>query len=113
MLTNVTSKIFSRIINVSYFEILYSHGKKFQFGGTTKIGFRDGFFTINTLLNIQNNHNLLTFVAFFNLVKVFDTTDHELLIKIMERYGVPPEFCPAIHIMYQYLIVILKIGKSI
>ena len=110
---DVISKIFSYVINVLFFEILDDHGTKYQFGGTPKIGFRNGLFTINTLLNMVNNHNLPTFVAFFSLVKEFDTAGHDLLIKVLERYRAPPNFLSVFHIMYQYLIVVINIGNII
>ena len=88
----VMSNIFFCIINVRCFEILDDHGTKLQFSGTTKIGFRDVLFAIKTLFNMKNNHNLLTFVSFFDLVKAFNTTGHELLIILLERYGSPPKF---------------------
>ena len=77
-----------------------------------KIFCRDGIFTIKTLLNMRNCHNLPTLVAFVDLVKAFDTAGHELLIKVLERYGDPPKFFSSICRMYQDLIVIIKIGKS-
>ena len=70
--------------------------KKYPFGGTPKIGCSSGLFTVKTLLNIQKNHKLTTFVDFFNLVKAFDTAGHEPLIKVLEIYGYPPKFCYAI-----------------
>ena len=80
---DVTSNILSCIINVHCFKILYAHGTKYQFYGTSKIGLSDGLFTIKTLLNIRKNQNLPTFVAFVDLVKDFDTADHEVMIKVL------------------------------
>ena len=110
---DVMSKIFSCVINVRCFRILDARGTKFQFGGTPKIGCSDGLFTIKTILNMGKNHNLPTFVAFFDLFKAFDTYGHELLIKVLERCGAPPKFFSAIHRMYQNLIVVLKVGNGI
>ena len=107
------SKIFSCVINARFFDILDAHRKKLQFGGTPKIGCSDGLFTIKTLLNMQKNHNLPTIVDFVDLVKAFGAAGHEFLIKLLERYGDPPIFWSDIHVMYQYLIGVLKIGKSI
>ena len=109
----VMSKIFSCVINVCCFDILDAHGTKFQCGGMPKIGCRDGLFTIKNILNMQRNHKLPNFVAFSDLVKYFDTSGHGLLIKLLGRYGYPPNFYLDIHRMYQDLIVVLKIGKSI
>ena len=113
MLMDVCSKIFSIIMNERAFKILDKHGTKFQFGGTPKLGCRDGLFTIKTLLNMRKNHNLESYVGFVDLVKAYDTANHELLLKILEKYGAPPNFVAAIERMYQDLSVVLKIGKSV
>ena len=111
MLMDVCSKIFSIIMNERAFVLLDMHGTKFQFGGTPKLGCRDGLFTIKTLLNMRKNHNLDSYVGFVDLVKAYDTANHELLLQILERYGAPPNFVSAIERMYQDLAVVLKIGK--
>ena len=82
MLVDVISKIFSCVINACYFDILDAHGK-IQIGGTPMIGCNDGLFTIKTLLNMKNNHNLTIIVDFFDPVKAFDTSGHEILIKLL------------------------------
>ena len=60
---------------------------------------------------MRHNHNLLCYAAFVDLVKVFDTVKHVMMLKILERYGAPPKLQLAISRMYQDLKVILKIGK--
>ena len=112
MLMDVMSKIFSSILNGRIFKIVEAHGSRFQFGGTPKVGCADGLFTIKTLLNMRRNHDQDTYVAFVDLVKAFDTADHELLIEILKKYGAPPNLRKVIERMYTDLIVVLKIGKS-
>ncbi|EJK48921.1 hypothetical protein THAOC_32244 [Thalassiosira oceanica] len=92
ILMGVMSKIFiSSILNGRIFnmKIIQKHGNRFQFGGTPKVGCADGLFTIKTLLNMRRNNDQDTYVAFVDLVKAFDTADHQLLIKILEKYGAP------------------------
>ena len=69
--------------------------EKYQFGGTPKLDCIDGLFTIKTLFNMINNHNLLIFVAFVDIVKDLDTAGHELMIKVLETYRAPKQiiFC--------------------
>ena len=90
MMMDVCSKIFSIIMNGRAFVVLKQHGTVFQFGGTPELGCRDGLFTLKTLLNMRKNHNLSSYVAFVDLVKAYDTANHKLLLKILERYGCPP-----------------------
>lgn len=57
-------------------------------------------------------HNLPSFVAFVDLVKAYDTVNHELLIEVLAQYGAPAKLCSAIERLYADLKVILKIGKE-
>ena len=50
-------------------------------------------------------------MAFVNLVKAFDTVNHFMMLKILERYGAHPKLRSAISRMYQDLKVVLNIGK--
>jgi hypothetical protein len=113
MLMDVCSKIFSFIMNGCAFRLLNLHGTRFQFGGTPTLGCQDGLFTLKMLLNAHKNHNLLSFVAFVNLVKAYDTVNHDLLLQVLEKYSAPPKFVAAIKKMYTDLKVVLKIDKEI
>ncbi len=75
--------------------------------------YRYGLFTLKTLLNAHKNHNLPSFVAFVDLVKAYDTANHDLLIKILEKNGAPPKFVAAVQTMYTNLKLVLKIEKGV
>jgi hypothetical protein len=68
---------------------------------------------LKTLLNAHKNHNLPSCVVFADLVKAYDTANHDLLLKVPEKYGTLPKFVAAISTMYTDLKVILKIDKEI
>ena len=93
MLMDICSKVFSSIMTTRAFRLLDKHGTRFQFGGTPKLGCRDGLFTLKALLNARQNHDLATYVGFANLVKAYDTASHKLLLRILEHYGAPPQIC--------------------
>jgi hypothetical protein len=93
MLMDVGSKIFSLIMNGHAFHLLELHGTRFQFGGTPTLGCQDGLFTLKTLLNAHKNQDLPLFVAFVDLLKAYDTANHDLLLKILEKYVAPPQVC--------------------
>ena len=109
----IMSNIFICAKNMCCFEILNDHGTKYQIDGMPKIGCIDCIFTIKNLLSMIMTHNLPTFVAFSNIVKDFDTSSHELLIKVLEKYKAPPKWFSGIHRIYQDLIVVLNIENSI
>ena len=72
-------------------QLLDKFGTRFLFGGTPEVGCHDSLFTLKALLNAQRNHNPPSFVGFVDLVKAYDTTNHNLLICIvLEWYGAPP-----------------------
>jgi hypothetical protein len=100
-------------MNGRAFKLLEQHGTRFQFGGTPELGCRDGLFVLKTLLTMQKNHNLPSYVAFVDLVKAYDTANHDLLLDILKEYGAPPRFVLAVEQIYQDLVVILKIKKEV
>ena len=110
---DVSSKVFSSIMNSRAFQLLELHGTRFQFGGTPEIGCRDGLFTLKTLLNARRNHDLPSFVGFVDLVKAYDTTNHELLLSLLGKYGAPPKFAGAVRKIYSNNVVVLKTEKEI
>ena len=102
---DVCSKIFSIILNNRLYTLLGKHGTKCQFGATPNKGCRDGSFTLKTLLTQRKEHDQESFVLFVDLVKAYDTVNHELLIEILEQYGAPPKIRSAIKRMYTDLTV--------
>jgi hypothetical protein len=113
MLMDVSTKIFSLVMNEQAFKRLDAHSTKFQFRGTPKLGCCDGLFTLKTLLNVCKNHNLPTFAAFVDLVKAYNTANHALLLDVLEKYGAPPKFVSAVECMYTNLVVVLKIENKV
>ena len=111
-LMEIGSKIFSSILCKIMFSIIKKHGVKYQCGYSPGVGCQYGTFTIKTLLHTRHNHNLPTYVAFVDLLKAFDTVDHTLMLQILKKYGFPPKIRSFIDRMYQYLKVVLNIGRN-
>ena len=96
MLMDMCSKVFSSIMTARAFKLLNIHGTQFQFGGTPELSCHNGFFTLKALLNARRNHNLTLYVGFVDLVKTYNTANHDLLLDIVEQYSAPPKFVTAI-----------------
>ena len=109
---DICSKVLSSIMIARAFRLLDKHGTRFQFGGTPKLGCRDGLFTLKVLLNARQNHDLATYVGFADLVKAYDTANHKLLLRILEQYGAPPKFVAAVKTIYTNNICALKIEEK-
>ena len=70
------SKLCSYMLNKQLYSLLDEHGIRTQFGVTPNVGCQDGSFTLKSLLHLRHQHNLPTCVAFVDLVKAYDTTNH-------------------------------------
>ena len=110
---DIGSKLYSSILCTRLFKIIKRHGVKYQFGLTPGVGCQDGSFTLKTLLQLQHNHNLPTWILFADLVKAFDTSNHELIISILKKYGCPRPLYKTIQKMYKDSVVKLILGNKI
>jgi hypothetical protein len=72
------------VMNARTFTLLTKHGTWFQLGDTPVPGCCDGLFVLKTMLNMRENHNLPSHVGFVDLVKAYDTANHDLLVNILE-----------------------------
>ena len=66
----------------------------------------------SALATRRYHHNQPTWALFVNLVKAFNTVNHELLFKLLERYGVPKDVARVVKRMYEGMFVKLKVGKE-
>lgn len=112
---DVCSKIFSSVMNERLFALLGKQGIKFQFSGTPGVGCRDELFTLKTLLNMRQNHDLGPLNICWvrrpcQSVRCIQSQTPHMLLKL---YGTPPKLCDAIDRMYKDLVVVLKIGKNV
>ena len=108
---DIETKVFSSLICKRLFKIIKKQGVKYKFGSSPGVGCQDGILTINTLLHTRHNHNLPSYAEFFDLVKAFNTVNHDMMLKILKRYGAPPKLHSAISRIYQDFKIVLKIGK--
>eukprot|EP00978_Attheya_sp_CCMP212_P047039 scaffold421192_cov59-Attheya_sp.AAC.2 len=84
------AKIQSSIISKRLLEQLLRIGIETQYGCIPGRGCTDALFGIKNALQQRKQHDLDTWTVFVDLVKAFDTADHQLLFKILGKYGIPP-----------------------
>jgi hypothetical protein len=97
---------------VRSYKLLEKHGTKHQYGATPNCGCQGRNFTLKSILHLRQQHNQDTYVVLADLVKAYDTYDHELMLKILEQYGAPPKFQDSVKRLYTNLKVIVKTGKE-
>jgi hypothetical protein len=51
-------------------------------------------------LQTLREHNHKAHVLFINLVNAYDTVNHELLWKILEKFGIPPQMIKVLQKLY-------------
>ena len=83
---DIGAKVFSSLICKRLFKIIKEHGVKYHFGSSPGVGCQDGTFTIKSLLHMRHNHNLPSYVAFVDLVKLFNMVSHKMIPQILEQY---------------------------
>lgn len=106
---DVSSKILSCVLTERAYKLLELNGIQTQYGATPKVGCQDANFVLKTALHLRHQHNLPSFVAFVDLVKAYDTANHELLIALLARYGAPEELCEVVKRLYADLTVAITI----
>ena len=61
--------------------------------------FQDGNFMVKTLICVRHNHNLPTYVYFYDLVKEFDKVNYMILVAKLKVCISPPNFLSSIAIV--------------
>jgi Reverse transcriptase (RNA-dependent DNA polymerase) len=111
-LKEASAKLLSAIINQRLLRVLETHGVENQYGALRGKGCRDGIFTLRAALETRRLHNKETWVIFADLIKAFDTANHELLFALLPQYGVPPKLTRIIRQLYTDMFVNLEYKKE-
>ena len=97
-LLDVVSKLMSIIINTRNQEALKKYGTSLRFEVSPNMGCPKGSFSLHSLLQMRNEHNLQSWVVFADLIKDFDSIDHKLLFVLLEKFGIPSRPLQALRI---------------
>ncbi len=111
-LQDMVARVLSSILAGRLQVVLATYGIAEQFGSQAGRGCIDGIFTVRSVLQIRRYHNLPTWGLFLDLVKAYDTIQHELLFKALGRMGVPPVMLRTIMTLYQDFTLIINLRGS-
>ena len=111
-LQDMVARVLSSILAGRLQVVLATYGIAEQFGSQAGRGCIDGIFTVRSVLQIRRYHNLPTWGLFLDLVKAYDTIQHELLFKALGRMGVPPVMLRTIMTLYQDFTLIINLRRS-
>jgi len=93
-----TAKIISSIIARCLLKHFESLGPSNQFG---QVGCQEALHASKTYLTLQCQHGLDSHILFINLVKAFDTINHNMMWAILSKYGLPDEIINVIKKLYE------------
>eukprot|EP00957_Ditylum_brightwellii_P180965 13786849-Ditylum_brightwellii.AAC.1 len=76
--------------------MIRDHGLEAQCGSINSKGCPDTNFLLKSALELRREHDIPTHVLFVDLVKVFDSVNHDFLWRVIRKYGIPPKMVDAI-----------------
>jgi hypothetical protein len=86
-LKETSAKILSVVVARRLLKRLKEVNPSSQFG---HVGCQEAQHTIKRALLLRRQHGLESYAVFVDLVKAFDTVNHQLLYLILAKYGLPP-----------------------
>jgi hypothetical protein len=87
VLQDAFAHLLSAIISGHLHKLLKKRGMEEQFAYQEQTGTADAAYCLCSALQLRREHNQDTYILFVNLIKAFDTTNHDLLFEILAKYG--------------------------
>lgn len=109
-LLDVVSKAISIVITNRLQLVLKQIGTPMQFGSTPETWCPYGSFSIMTLLQMRKVIDKSTWVVFVDLIKAFDSINHQLLFKLLEKIEIPNRVILVITNLYKNFKIKLTVG---
>ena len=112
VLMEITSKLMATAINIRLQVLLENYGARNQYGGLPRTGCQDAVFFLKPILQERKDKNLDTWALFMDLIKAFDTVNHEVIMITLDKFGCPDKLQQMIARLYKYIFVEIKSGKQ-
>ena len=90
VLQDAVARLLSAIVGGRLNQLIKKCGMEEQFAYQEKLGTQDALYCLRSALQLRKEHQQDTYVLFVDLIKAFDTANHDLLFAILEKYGAPP-----------------------
>ncbi len=110
VLNETSAKVLSKSISKRLLHRLKQVGTNAQFG---HIGCQEAQHILKRVLLLRRQHGLESYAIFVNLVKAFDIVDHDLLCKILNKYGLLEDLVKNEAKLYKNCIVKIKVEKKV
>ena len=112
VLQDIFARLFSAMIGKRLSRLLKHVGIEEQFGCQTGRGVIDANYVLRTLLQLRQMHDLDTHVLFVDLIKAFDTANHELLFKLLAKFGCPEPLIDVIRRLHDSFFLEFTLDKK-
>lgn len=110
VLQDAFARLTSIIVTARLSKLLETCGIEEQFGSQSGRGTIDALFCLRLALQLCKEHQLDSYVLFVDLIKAFDTANHELLFQLLEKYGAPPTLVDVVRRLHDEFKLELKLG---
>jgi len=112
VLQDIFARLMSAIIAKRLSKLLAQFGIEEQFGSQAGRGTADANWVLRHLLQTRKAHGIDSHVLFVDLIKAFDTANHDLLFALLGKYGAPPLLVDAVHCLHKDFHMEFKIAKD-
>jgi hypothetical protein len=116
VLQDAFAHLLSAIIGGRLHQLIKKCGMEEQFGYQENTGTNDATYCLRSALQLRQEHQQDTYLLFIDLIKAFDTANHDLLFAILEKYGTPQALIDVIrrlHDNFQLKLVFDKKNQAI
>ena len=112
VLKAVAVKILGAVIQRRLQKIVGEEGLEEQFAYSAGKSSQHATFCVKTAMQKRREHGLPTWVCFVDLVKAFDSVPRKALMRVLEKFGVPPRMLEVIIDLHKGISISLKVADE-
>lgn len=112
MLQDLFVRIMSVICNKRLLVILKQNAMEEQFGCQSGCGTIDANWVLRSLLHTRKDQGIDSHILFVDLIKAFDTANHDLLFALLAKYSTPAQLVDVIRRLHKDFQLEFKLDKK-